>query len=305
MSGRTQPVWLASYPKSGNTWLRCIVDSLAHGGAPPNLLMLNRRYPWSAGRIWLEHATDVPTSDLTPAELSALLVAVRRDLFRPGTLAAQESPQAGVVKVHERFDPALFPGAGKAIYVVRDPRDIAPSLADHTGMSLNAAVTQMGRDAPATRKDISRWTAGVEEAIGAWCDHVESWLDGFPGPLLLLRYETLLDDPMEETARIARFLGLPDDTRTLAATVASNRFAALRAEEDRAGFNERGERQHRFFRQGRAGVWAESLTDAHCAAIVQRHGHVMARLGYAVTAGDQTMANATPTSCVTRNPNRS
>lgn len=283
------PVWLASYPKSGNTWLRCIIDSLSHGGAPPDLRLLNRRMPWSAGRVWLEHVTDMPTSDLTPEEVSALLVATRRDLFRPGTLAAQAAPEVSVLKVHERFDPVLFPGQGKAVYVVRDPRDVAPSLADQLGIGLDAAIILMGDDRHVMAAGVSRWMVGAREWIGAWGDHVESWLDGFPGTLLLLHYEALLAHPLEETRRLARFLGLPDDDATLAATVAVNRFAALRAEEERSGFNERGARQHRFFRQGRAGAWEGVLTAAQCEVLLARHGRVMARLGYDAGA-DQTMA---------------
>lgn len=298
-------VWIASYPKSGNTWVRCLIDSLAQGGAAAELAALHRRYPWSADRLWLEAVTEMPTSDLTAAELTALLGAARRALGRQAPIARLAAPGVRFLKVHDRYGAETFPGEAAAVYITRDPRDIAPSMADHAGITLDEAIRLLGDSGHVLARTVTRPARGAEERLGSWSDHVAAWLDGFPGPLLRLRYEDLVARPVEQTGRLARFLGLPDDARTVAAAAAANSFARLRAEEERSDFIERGERQRRFFRRGEAGAWAEDLAPEQAAALVARHGPMMARLGYSENGAVQAMASAMPTSPVTRNPSRS
>ena len=81
-------VWLASYPKSGNTWLRALLTNyLLDGGGPASINALIGS--WIANRRDLFHRyTGVPSSDLSGEEVLRL-----RSLFHE-RLAA-DSPRPG------------------------------------------------------------------------------------------------------------------------------------------------------------------------------------------------------------------
>ncbi len=266
-------IWLASYPKSGNTWMRCLISSLQTGAAVADLDTLGRSLPYAASRSWLEQFVDVDSSDLVPTELRLL----RSSAYRQCAAQSLE-----LLKVHDRYDATLFPADATlaTVYIVRDPRDIAPSWADQTNMDLDAAIRQMcdagltvSRGGPSFRTQTPQW-------YGSWSGHVASWLQRAPGPRLLLRYEDLLAQPMQETTRLAEFLGLPADPSHVARAVAACRFETLRSVEERHGFAERSPEQARFFRQGRAGAWRSALTTQQVERLVADHGVVMHWLGY-------------------------
>ncbi|MEA5125691.1 sulfotransferase domain-containing protein [Xanthomonas floridensis] len=271
MSGRGI-VWLASYPKSGNTWVRCLIASLRNGGAAMHLDALAPALPNAASRAWLERHLAVDISDLTPAELHLL----RGTAYRRCALQA-----LSVLKVHDSYDPTLFPAAATLgiVYIVRDPRDVAPSWADHAGIDLDAAIRQLGESATTLSDTLSRYRPQARQRFGSWSEHVASWLHA-PGRRLLVRYEDLLANPLQETARLARFLGLSTEPAHIAHAVAACRFEVLRDSEERHGFAERQHGQARFFRQGRAGAWRTTLSAPQAARVLAHHGPTMAWLGY-------------------------
>ncbi|OOW83194.1 aryl sulfotransferase [Xanthomonas axonopodis pv. clitoriae] len=265
-------VWLASYPKSGNTWVRCLIASLRSGAAAMQLEELAPALPNAASRAWLERHLDVDIGDLTPDELHLL----RGTAYRRCAMQA-----SSVLKVHDRYDAALFPAVATLgiVYIVRDPRDVAPSWADHAGIDLDAAIGQLGQSATTVSSTLSRYRPQARQRFGSWSEHVASWLHA-PGPRLLVRYEDLLDNPLRETARLAGFLGLSTQPVQIAQAVAACRFEALRDSEERHGFAERQHGQARFFRQGRAGAWRSALSAAQAARVRAQHGPTMAWLGY-------------------------
>ncbi|MBB5886426.1 aryl sulfotransferase [Xanthomonas sp. LMG 8992] len=264
--------WLVSYPKSGNTWVRYLIASLQRGAATVDLDELTTALPNAAWRAWLARYLDVDIGDLTPAELHLLRAAAYR------RCAAQT---LSVLKVHDRYDATLFPATATVgtVYIVRDPRDIAPSWADHARVDLDTAIAQLGESGATVCGTLSAYRSQARQRFGSWSEHVASWQQA-PGPRLLLRYEDLLTDPLRETMRLADFLGLPTDPALVERAVASCRFETLRDTEQRRGFAERQDGQTHFFRQGRAGAWRTVLSAAQAARVLTDHGPIMAWLGY-------------------------
>lgn len=273
--------WLASYPKSGNTWLRLALGSLANGGAPPDFTAEGRFAPLAADRAALDHLLDVESSDLTPDEVAALRPRLHEAAARTATAPLLR-------KVHDAWTltpdgrPLFPPSATLAtVYMVRDPRDVAVSLADHMGTDLERTIAFMANPdatlAPAGR----RGQAQLPQRLLTWSAHVESWLDapGMPAPLLL-RYEDLAADAAAALLRVARHLGCPATAETAGLAAEVTRFKALRAAEEEHGFRERSPKAGRFFRRGVAGGWRDSLAPAQAARIEGNHAAVMARLGY-------------------------
>lgn len=265
--------WIASYPKSGNTWVRCLIASLQSGGAPVRLGGLGDAAPNSAARAWLEACIEVDSADMLASELNAMRAQAHRE---------EGARRLRFLKVHDRYDPQLFPADVTlgAVHIVRDPRDVAPSWADHMGVDVDTAIARMADDALVMSRSAYSFRPQVPQRFGSWSGHARSWLDDAPGPRLLLRYEALLADPLGEATRLARFLGLPTDAGCVARAVDACDFEALRAIEEREGFAERQKGQQRFFRQGRSGAWRGVLRPEQAGRIVADHGVMMRRLGY-------------------------
>ncbi len=271
--------WIASYPKSGNTWVRSLIASLVTGGDAPTLLSrIGKICPHGASRGWIEEVLDVSTEDMTPAELTR----ARADATFDWTKAT--GPR--LLKIHDHYDSRLFPAEVTAgtVFIVRDPRDVAPSWAHHMNVSLDIAIDRMGTPDFTLARSRTGPNPQAEQRLDSWSNHATSWLEQDSGPLLLLRYEALLADPVGETARLAAFLGLATDAAAIGRAVATCRFESLRETETTAGFSEKLVYMDRFFRQGRAGAWRETLTPEQAARLAADHGAVMARLGYG-TAG--------------------
>jgi hypothetical protein len=261
--------WLASYPKSGNTWVRCLISSIRAGGAVPDLKRLGDAIPSAANCALLEKILDIPTSDLTAAELAGLRV----DAYRQRAFDGDS-----ILKVHDAYDPELFPADVSAgtVLIVRDPRDVAPSLAHHMNIDLDLAIRKL---ASADFVLTSRLTLAAQR-LGSWSAHTRSWLEQKAGPLLVLRYEDLLADPIRRTTDLCRFLGLNAGTGVVSRAVNACRFESLQAAEESGGFPEKCPYQDRFFRRGCAGGWRDSLTCEQAARILRDHRVMLERIGY-------------------------
>jgi aryl sulfotransferase len=267
-------VWLASYPKSGNTWIRALLASYL-SDRPPDLGNLPGG-SMTTSRQRLDDALGFDSCDLTAAELAHY-----RRLYHLSL--GGEAPS--FIKVHDAFErnaagQALFPADSTRglVYIVRDPRDVALSYAHHNAASVDATI-----DAMADPRHALPGSTGelLPVHVGAWSFHVEGWLDSGL-PMVLVRYEDLAREPVATLGAILRHVGLPLRQGGLEEAVACSTFEALRDQEVRQGFPERQPTARSFFRAGRAGSWRTELAPGQAARIEGAHGAMMERLGYLV-----------------------
>jgi hypothetical protein len=272
-------IWLASYPKSGNTWLRAVYTAWQSGGALDLDAMAAGDI--ASSRELFEASLGIPSSDLTPAEIALLRPRVD-ELFVAG------HPDPRPRKIHD----ALLPGAGgelvvsldatrAAVYVVRDPRDVAVSLAHHHGRPLDWAVDRMSNPEARTSVAGDRLPDQLEQRLGTWSQHVRSWVDEAPFPIEVVRYEDCASDPVPTFARaLAAIAGEPADHPDVERAVELARFDRLRSAEEAQGFRARPHTATRFFRRGEAGSWHDELPRDLAERIAGDHAEVMARFGY-------------------------
>lgn len=284
--------WLASYPKSGNTWMRLALHSLELGGAPVRFDEADDAW-WQreadrrvggivSSRAFFENYLAVESSDLTVAEVEAL---------RPAAITAwAEGVRAPIVKTHDAYLSAegtpLFPPAGTqgAVVIVRDPRDVAISFANHSGITIDQAIAKMVDPNGMLAGKKNGLSGQFRQRLPTWGGHVAGWLDA-PIPKLLVQYEDMIADMALVLTRVAGFVGIAADSGAVARAVTATHFDRLKAEEDKNGFRERSTHATRFFRRGVAGGWRDTLTTAQVARIEADHGAMMRQLGYDLVSG--------------------
>ncbi|MFM7733289.1 MAG: sulfotransferase domain-containing protein [Cyanobium sp.] len=293
-----EPYWyLASYPKSGNTWCRVFITELrrlagldsdeatAAAQLQERQLRLNRDLATGSivsSRHWLDDQLGIDSSDLRWEELDRLRgrVGHQRPLY---------AESLRYHKVHDAFvspdsaGQALIPvqGCRGAVLLLRHPADVAVSLSHFFSWELERCVAFLLDPHAALCRSSKRGGQQVRQFLGTWASHASSWVDQPQIPVLLLRYEDLLHHPEPHFHALATFLDLPGDAELIAAAVANTRFDRLRAKEDEeGGFHERPVGCERFFRSGRSGEGRERLSAEQLARLQQAFAAALPRFGY-------------------------
>jgi hypothetical protein len=269
-------IWLASYPKSGNTWVRAFLANLfSDSDQAYDINALDQFCPSLTSRALHDAVAGEPTRELPSTEVLKLRDKVQR------TLCAN-IPESAFVKTHSRFgaksglsliEPDCTAGA---IYVVRNPIDVAVSAASHYGVSTGEMVRHMADGDFSTAPSDKH----VADHIGSWSDHVASWTIPPHPKILVLRYEDLHAAPLAAFSRLVAFLGLKPSAERFDQALRFSMFTALSGQEQSAGFKERPAHAAAFFRRGRPGEGRETLSPQLIEAIVSAHGEQMARFGY-------------------------
>jgi hypothetical protein len=273
-------IWLASYPKSGNTWLRAFVHNLFRDAERAH--DINKLTDLTAGESTLDLFRSVdPALDQHYTDEQVRLLRPQVHRFISST-----SPNNVLVKTHNALvadDGAplvtLEVTAG-AVYIVRNPLDVAISFSHHNATTVDNIIEFMNSPAAAT-KNTER---NVYEFYGTWSEHVASWTTPPSATIHVMRYEDMLERPRATFGALVKFLGLDVPPRRIEKAIRLSSFRVLKEQEQRAGFRERPPRMASFFREGKAGQWTKILTDAQVRAIVEANREQMTRFGY-VPAG--------------------
>jgi hypothetical protein len=237
-------VLVASYPRSGNTWLRFLLFEILTGESAEFEKVL-RGIPYVGGHH-------------------------RAPPLLPG--------QGRLVQTHE------WPRGEykKAIFLVRDPRDIVVS--EYGFERIRGRYTGEFNDF------IESFLLGEANPFGSWQSQVEQWLASSlakDDKLLLVRFEDLRSNTEETITRILEFLGVSRvEKEVIRNAIANNSVQRMREKEDHSpktwwnfgkGPLEEAGRQ---VRSGSIGRWKEELTPTQLALIERHLGDWLIRLGY-------------------------
>jgi len=255
-------IWLASFPKSGNTWTRSfLAHYLMPPGEAPDINNLRRFTTADVRQDFFDQAAGRPFVARDFDEWLAMRIKAVR-------LIAASKPTHHFVKTHcqvrrigpiDLIEPAV---TAAAVYLLRNPFDVAPSYARHLGVGIDEAIAMMENE-----KALNATDSRIFEVIGRWDAHVASWT-GAPGlPLHVMRYEDMIADPERAFRALLGFLRVPVKDGPLRRAIRATSFDALRKQEERDGFIERPPGMERFFAKGEAGAWRDDLSPAQIGRI--------------------------------------
>lgn len=287
MSPQAQPreapkgiVWIASYPKSGNTWTRAFLHNLIKiiSGDTSGEQDINKMGEYSTWDISLEMYRELLGKD--PHEVDRAEIARLRP--RVQEMIAEQTDGLSFVKTHnalmiDRGVPTINSAVTSgAIYIVRNPLDVAISYAHHMGQKIDVAIEQMERKGLETKMN----EKSVYEVYGSWSQHVESWTRKSQRAVYVMRYEDMIADPTSTFGKLARHLLMLPTPAQLDQAIEQSSFERLKKQESEEGFRERPKVATQFFREGKAGQWKNVLTRSQIKRIVSVHQVQMRRFGY-------------------------
>jgi hypothetical protein len=273
-------VWLASYPKSGNTWFRAFLTALLNPGLTE--IDINNMHPSTiaSSRQLFDELTGISSSDLTSDEIDRLRPMVYRQ-------NAKESDEIIYQKVHDAFTvlpdgKSLFPEdiTKAVVYFIRNPLDIAVSFAHHLNISIDKTISLMDNPNYAFCPYNDRLHNQLRQKLRTWSGHVKSWVDNSGLPLIVIRYEDMKVKPIETFAKVITFMGLDKNMHEIEKALELSSFDRLKKQEEKNGFLEKNTSSPSFFRKGLSGDWENFLSPDQVKRIKEHHGSMMNRFEY-------------------------
>jgi len=191
-------IWLASYPKSGNTWLRFFLYSY-YIGIPLDSSDINKKIP------------DIHiTSDLAN---------VTNDRIFSKTHF-----------IHSPGHPWIRHTTG-FIYILRHPKDVLLSNLNYFLLTGHSQLDPVRFAHEFIRhKGVQHWKSA---GMGSWIEHARSWLSATDTPHLVLRYEQMRANPHKEFSRVIEYLGEEADKKRLDMAILRSSFDNLRRIENK------------------------------------------------------------------------
>ena len=278
--GLQKIIWIASYPKSGNTWVRIFIHNLLREirGNAADVQDINRLSQYTT-----RECKAGPYQQLlgrSPQEWSPLDIARARPEVQ--LLLAASHTRPFLVKTHlimaqlAGFSTINLDATLAGIYIIRNPLDVAISFAHHTGRSIEDIIAQMANP--------MQWCNPMEnqvyEPMGSWSAHVASWMAVFDRPVFVMRYEDMLRSPLEVFGRLAGFLRLAPTGDQLQRAIDKSSFSEVSRQEQEKGFWEKPAIAEKFFRAGAADQWRDVLSKEQVQRIASAHAPMMQRAGY-------------------------
>lgn len=272
-------VWLASYPKSGNTWFRCFLSALFTGKVDLAKLETDGI---ASSRVLFDHIVGIDSRLLVEEEVHCMLPEVLRQ-------KSKLAPKLQFIKVHDAYilnamNEPIFPTdiTHKVIYLVRNPLDIVGSLANHNATSIERTIHLMNNPKGYLGGFIDGLNNNIQfqQLMLSWSGHVKSWTEQEELDVIVIKYEELKHNTINTFTDIIKALEIEASDEQIKAAIDLTAFEKLQEKEKQTGFKEKNIRSKSFFRSGKTGMFKNELTSDQIRTIKEHHHEVMHRLGY-------------------------
>ncbi len=270
-------IFLASYPKSGNTWLRSIIGNFYKFGKDFSLndlksiplLSIKKHFDEFENKIYIENN-----------ELHFDWVS--QNIIQCQHLLNTKSNHLNIFKTHSVRHKKFTNETVNAgfIYIVRDPRDIVVSFKNFTGKDFDEIINEL-----LFEKKLMIGSNGIQELLSTWELNVQSWLNYSTVPRLIIKYEDLQLKPKSIVLKIKDFLNkihklkLNLNDHEIDQIIENTSFNNLKKLENRSGFDE-ATKHSKFFRSGTSNQWKDILSKSQIKLIEKNLQSMMKYFNY-------------------------
>lgn len=270
-------IWLVSYPKSGNTWVRLFLEALQNDGAIESL-KISSTQGIASSRAIIEDYLGVETSDLPDVEIQKL----RPQVFK---LWAKDIQNEAIVKVHDAtFHQGIFTFpqeiTKKAIFIVRNPFDMVASYANHMSYSIDRSVYALCNGNNSLAKNTKGLNNQVCQFMGSWSDFYNSWKNVYKNDLFIVKFEDMKLNPLKAFSEIVKEIGWDYSTEQIQKAIEAVEFDKIKNLENKSGFKEKPTNVKNFFRKGEVGNWRNEINKEHADLLINRHFYTLLELNY-------------------------
>jgi len=282
-------VWLVSYPKSGNTWFRVFLANYQKKAQDSASLDEIQSAPVAGNAIDFEEIIGLDPFELTADEVDLY----RPELYRVLSDNVSKTDFFCYKKTHDAYtlnknSIPIFPEdvTKKAIYFIRNPMDVCVSFANHNAEKLDMTLKSLLNEA----FYIAGGKSGqLRQKLLSWKSHVQSWRNQTLIPIHFVRYEDMVQEPIEAFGSIIKFLELEYDDMRLGKTIIKSDFKLLQELEQKNGFKERPQKCQHFFWKGKIGNYKDHLSKDQIDRIVEYNYNTMKEFGYIDESGALTV----------------
>tara|TARA_Y100000992_G_scaffold255444_1_gene188623 strand:- start:758 stop:1579 length:822 start_codon:yes stop_codon:yes gene_type:complete len=249
-------IWLASYPKSGNTWVRAFLASYLYANSSETLFEKMSKIRAFPKKNYFEGIVKEEDIKKNPMIIFKYFIEAQKKYNQNKSLK--------IIKTHnfwgsiDGFDFSNLENTYGGIYIVRDPRSVAVSYAHHAKLSLEESV-----DALLNENRLGTNNEFYYEARSSWKSHYLSWM-GSPAPKILIKYEDLIEEPFEQFKKILEFINkflnkkIIIDDEKINKSINESSFDNLSKLEENRPFPEKLN-DVKFFRKGLSEEWKKVL----------------------------------------------
>lgn len=273
--------WLASYPKSGNTWTRAFIANLLNEDTDPVDINDFNTGAIASGRSWVQEAFDFDIDELSHDEVDRLRPYAYQWLSEQAEAYEYHKTHDAYSYLDEAKTQPMFPveASAGALVIIRNPLDVTVSFAHHNHSSIDQAIAKMNKPSSTFCGREDRLHNQLRQWLWTWSQFNQSWMQA-PIPKMVVRYEDMKQNPFETFTQIATFLKLPNDADNVTRAIEQCKIENLQQQEKQNPFKERPAKAKTFFRKGIVGDWQNKLSAEQVQAVIQAHRPLMEELGY-------------------------
>jgi hypothetical protein len=282
-------IWLASYPKSGNTFLRTLLTSYfftKDGNFSFEVLKNIKQFPDNG--VFEKLGIDISNEK----EVIKNYIKVQEETNKRDGKAIRFLKTHSTLQDMDGYKFTDLNNCLGAIYIVRDPRNIATSYSNHEQTSLDEAIERIKK---------FRIIGGIKDSkdrknetithVGSWSSHYASWkefkkVDRY----LLIKYEDLLEETEKTFSKVLNFIckitktKLDLDKNKLKNVLKTTTFGNLKNLEKNSNFPEANTglngKKITFFKYGAKNNWKDFLTSKNIKTLEDSFKKEMEELGY-------------------------
>jgi len=245
-------IWLASYPKSGNTWVRSFLSYYLNGNNEEfsfNILNNIKKFP----DISILKELKINYEDTSELIKNWITIQDFINLNNKVNLLKTHNALC-TVNGHSFTNSSNTKGV---IYLVRDPRDVLVSFSNHFNLNLNESLKIMKSDEFwETEKNHNNFKSSL---FGSWKSNYNSWTENKSLKKLIIKYEDLEKNPFKYFSKIINFLkdiaNIKYNDDLIKLSISKTSFKNLSQLEKKRGFSE--STNGYFFRKGYSNQWNE------------------------------------------------